>query len=69
MRVRGISCGLRLGFLAFPHLFLAHWAEVAQKSRWSRLGTPPYYTCSRGGGDGSWRRNRVRMSSRSLVSG
>ena len=27
------------------------------------------YTRSRGGGDGSWHRNRVRTSSRSLVSG
>ena len=56
-------------FFALPCLFLAHWAEATQKSRKPRLGTRPYYTRSRGGRDGFLCRNRVRTSSRSLVSG
>ena len=69
MRGTGLSYGWRIGFLAFPRLILAYWAEAAQKMQCSRLGNQPYYTRSRGGGAGSWRRNRVRRSSRSLVYG
>ena len=69
MRGTGLSYGWRIGFLAFPRLILAYWAEAAQKRQLSRLGNQPYYTSSRGGGAGYWRWNRVRTSSLSLVYG